>query len=531
MRYLLVLFLLAFVVLWSSCRNDFETTLSTGKLEFSSDTVFLDTVFTTIGTATYSFKVYNRSDQDITIPTVRLEEGEGSDYRLNVNGRAGKSFEDVTIFAQDSIFVFVESTFDIATEAPLEKEFLLTDKVLFDTGALQQDVDLVTLVKDAIFLFPQRDTQGNTESLLLGVNEAGEEVRIQGFFLDADELTFTKDKPYVIYGYAAVPSGQTMTIAAGARIHFHEASGLIVGNNATLLVNGMPSTDPEAPLENEVIFQGDRLGSGNIFDEESGSDFTRSPGQWGVIWLLPGNTTHQINHTTILNATAGLLLDANDGSTAPQLNISNSQIYNSATAGIIARNWGITAENLVINNSGQAAISCSYGGNYSFNHCTLTNYWTNSYREFPTVLLSNKLVTGPNPEDFISQPLQQADFINCIIYGNDTVEIGFDRDATVDFNFKLQHCLLRLDTSNSQIPEEDMELYTTTNTTFYEDIILNENPDFKDIQDDNMLNIGEESAANGQASIPGSGVDILGTARSATAPDIGAYESVLFEEE
>jgi len=530
MRYLFVLFLLAFVVFWSSCRNDFETTLSTGKLEFSRDTVFLDTVFTTIGTATYSFKVYNRSDQDITIPTVRLEEGEDSDYRLNVNGRAGKSFEDVTIFAQDSIFIFVESTFDIATEAPLEKEFLLTDKVLFDTGSLQQDVDLVTLVKDAIFLFPQRDTQGNTESLRLGVNEAGEEVRIQGFFLDADELTFTKDKPYVIYGYAAVPSGQTLTIAAGARIHFHEDSGVLVGNNATLLVNGAPSTDPENPLENEVIFQGDRLGSGNIFDEESGSDFTRSSGQWGVIWLLAGNTTHQINHATIINATAGLLLDANDGSTTPKLNISNSQLYNNTTAGIIARNWDITAENVVINNSGQAAISCSYGGNYNFNHCTFTNYWTNSFREFPAVLLSNKLITGSNPEDFISQPLQ-ADFTNCIIFGNENTEIGFDRDPTVDFNFKLQHCLIKLDINNSQIPEENLELYTTTNTAFYEDIILNENPDFKDIKDDNMLNIGDNSAANGKASILGSGMDILGTARSTTAPDIGAYESVIFEEE
>ncbi len=72
MKYLYGLAILCGIILWSSCRNDFETVPSTGNLEFSRDTVFLDTIFTNIGPSTYNLKVYNRSDEDINIPTLRL---------------------------------------------------------------------------------------------------------------------------------------------------------------------------------------------------------------------------------------------------------------------------------------------------------------------------------------------------------------------------------------------------------------------------------------------------------------------------
>ena len=159
MRYLYGLALVFSIVLWSSCRNDFETVSSTGNLEFSQDTIFLDTVFTNIGSSTRTMKVYNRSNDDITIPSIRLEQGEASEYRLNVDGLAGKSFEDINILAKDSIFVFIETTIDIDNLPNTDGSFLYTDKILFDTDGNQQDVDLVTLVKDAVFLFPEQYCQ------------------------------------------------------------------------------------------------------------------------------------------------------------------------------------------------------------------------------------------------------------------------------------------------------------------------------------------------------------------------------------
>ncbi|MBH13969.1 MAG: hypothetical protein CMF37_13720, partial [Leeuwenhoekiella sp.] len=98
------------LLLLHSCRTDFEPSLSTGNLEFSRDTIFLDTVFSNIGSSTYSFKVYNRSNELISIPQVRLAQGENSQYRLNIDGIPGKTFENVELPAKDSIYVFVETT-------------------------------------------------------------------------------------------------------------------------------------------------------------------------------------------------------------------------------------------------------------------------------------------------------------------------------------------------------------------------------------------------------------------------------------
>ena len=112
MRYFLTLIFSIILVLISSCRKDFDTILSTGNLSFSKDTVYLDTVFTNIGSGTYNLKVYNKSKHAISIPSVNLEKGENSFYRLNVDGMAGRSFENVEILAKDSLYIFIETTID-----------------------------------------------------------------------------------------------------------------------------------------------------------------------------------------------------------------------------------------------------------------------------------------------------------------------------------------------------------------------------------------------------------------------------------
>ncbi len=72
MRYLYGLAIVFSIVLWSSCRKDFDTVPNTGNLEFSQDTIYLDTVFTNIGSSTRTLKVYNSSNEDINIPTIQL---------------------------------------------------------------------------------------------------------------------------------------------------------------------------------------------------------------------------------------------------------------------------------------------------------------------------------------------------------------------------------------------------------------------------------------------------------------------------
>ena len=404
-RVLYFIFTISILILWSSCRKDFDFAPSTGNLQFSKDTIYLDTVFTNIGSSTYNLKVYNKSNSDIVIPSLKLAQGEASNYRLNVDGNAGKTFENVELLAKDSMYIFIETTIDIETLAASNTQFLYTDAIEFDSGSNYQKVELVTLVKDAVFIYPNKDlTTGIIETLTFDVDGDGnpDETAIQGRFLEDSELTFTNEKPYVIYGYAAVDEGKTLTINAGARVHFHANSGLLITNTASLNVNGSPSIDQDL-LENEVVFEGDRLEP----------LFENVPGQWGTIWLFNGSEANTINYATIRNATIGVLAEGNQTAITNKLTLTNSQIYNSSNFGVLGRATSIAAENLVINNSGQSSFAGTFGGKYNFTHCTIANYWSNSFRQFPSVLLNNFLVDENN--DTQTNNLDAANFNNCII--------------------------------------------------------------------------------------------------------------------
>ena len=227
---------------------------------------------------------------------------------MNVDGMIGtgtligKEFENVELLAKDSMFVFIETTIDIQPLVTNETQFLYTDAIEFGIWTNTQKVELVTLVKDAVFIYPNKDANGVVETLVFDVDGDGvdDETNVQGRFLEDSELTFTNEKPYVVYGYAAVANGKTLDINPGARIHFHANSGLLITENASLHINGLPSLDAEL-LENEIIIQGDRL-------EPLYEDI---PGQWEAIWLLNGSTNNTINHATIKNGTVGILSDGN----------------------------------------------------------------------------------------------------------------------------------------------------------------------------------------------------------------------------
>lgn len=513
-RFIYFTLTICFLILWSSCRKDFEFTQSTGNLEFSSDTLFLDTIFTNIGSSTYNFKVYNRSDEDIVIPNVSLALGENSQYRLNVDGVAGKTFENVELLANDSIFIFVETTVDINNSGNDNTTFLYTDQVEFDTGANQQKVELVTLVNDAIFIFPGRN---NATRVLdsLTINIAGMRVNpgLEGRALTSRELTLTNEKPYVFYGFAAVPPGRTLTVEAGARLHFHENSGIVVQAGASIQVNGALSSDPKL-LENEVIFEGDRLES----------EFADVPGQWSAIWLVEGSINNTFNYTTIKNGLVGILCDGNPDAAEDKLRITNSQIYNAGSFGILGRNTSVRAENVVFNNCGQSSVAATLGGRYNFTHCTIANYWDNSFRPLPALVVNNFIVN--EDESVTVADLNEANFNNCIIYGNDNPEFLLEEveDESVAFNFKFTNCLVRFEDNNNNFTGDN---YDFNNTALYENIIFNRDPRFADV-DRNILTIGENSPAINAANssfanqVP---TDIVNTNRTA-APDIGAYQHI-----
>lgn len=511
MRHYLYILFIGFVLLLTSCRQDFEFEPSTGGLEFSKQTVYLDTVFTNIGSSTYTLKVYNNSDKDINIPTLQLAQGENSKYRLMVDGMPGKVFTNVELLAKDSMFIFIETTIDYSEYANPDSEYLYTDKIEFhNISSAPQTVDLVTLVRDAYFLYPKRDSEGVYETIPINGQP------VYGFFLDhtdpinGDEYEWTNDKPYVIYGYAAVPENETLNIHPGAKIHFHADSGLIIGSNATINSNGTPSVydvDGNVIEDNEIVFESDRLEP----------DFADVPGQWGAIWMTL-NSNGTFSNTTIKNAAVGLLIDKNTGT----LNMTNVQIYNCSNYGILAKTATIVGKNVVINNCGQAGLACSLGGDYNFTHCTFANYWPRP-NQVP-VSLDNGDGTTPFS-------LTNANFTNCIIYGSSSYGISLKKEGTTTFNYNFRNCLIKFFDFGQF---ENDPLYPIANTTDYPNCIIARNsttnkPDFLN-PNSNKLIIGEDSAAKGTAdfSFSTGTHDILNNLRTDPS-DMGAYNFVIFE--
>ena len=485
------------IIFSNSCRKDFDLTPSFGELKFSKDTVFLDTIFSNISSSTYTLKVYNRSNENIRIPTISLENGTNSHYRLNVDGIPGKSFQNIDVLAKDSIYVFIEATIDINTvSSPL-----YTDKIKFDNGTSEQHVDLVTLTQDAIFIYPGKDPLTmKIDSLSLD----GSPTTLKGRFLKDTELRFTEDKPYVIYGYAAVPANKTLIVDAGAKVHFHNNSGLIVDEDAALITNGT--------LTKKVVFEGDRL-------EHKFSDV---PGQWGTIWIRPESKNNYINNTIIKNGMVGLLID---GSAL----INNTEIYNNSNFGILARNARVTGFNLVIGSAGEASLACIGGGTYNFSYGTFANYWENGIRSLPSVLINNFVTSiDQNQNEVIeAKDLIQATFNDCIIDGNNNIEFVADQIDGGLFNLKISNSMIKFNDTENNF--KDVVELDFNNSQYYKNITLNGFPHFREPFNEDFI-IGQDSDAIGKGTPLFIQVyDILGKARNFSKPDIGAYQHVSFQ--
>ncbi len=505
LRNLYLFSVLCLAILWSSCRKDFDYQASRGNLTFSKDTIYLDTVFTTIGSSTYALKVYNTSKIDIEIPSITLENGLGSGYRMNVDGQAGKEFYNVPLFANDSLYIFIETTFDISTVSG--NEFLYTDAILFDNANLQQKVSLVTLIKDAVFLYPKKNTDGSYQEITLDITEEGKPLKANGFILEESHLNFTNDKPYVIYGYAAVPENKSLVIDGGSRIHFHKNSGILVQKNSSLVINGRLSSNQEL-LENEVIFEGDRLEP----------EYDTLAGQWGTIWLHKESTNNVINHLTIKNATIGLLVNGTNSEENLNLSITNSQIYNSATHNLWCKTANVRGSNLVLGNAGGSSLYCNIGGSYSFTHVTIANYFAKGLRTSSALQIDNT-------NGSVSKNLNKADFVNCIIDGNYPSEVSFftlNKDFL--FNFSFSSSMLKID---PRLSNPKNWLYDFEDVVRYESVFLNEDASFVN-REQNNFSINSTSFAIGKANLEGlnsAPQDILGVER-APDPAIGAYQYI-----
>ena len=378
------------ILMLFACNRDAFIEDDTAKIQFSTDTVIFDTIFTSVGSTTKKLIVKNPYKQSIKISNINLAKGKSSKYRLNIDGMPTFSAENIELAPEDSMYIFVEVTID-----PGNDEMLEHDSIIFITNGNIQDVDLVSFGQD-VHLFD------------------GEILQTQ---------TWQTDKPYLIYNSILVDSLHTLTIPAGVNVHFHKNSYLFV--KGTLIVNGS--------FDEPVTFGGDRLE--NLYDNW--------PGQWGGIWLLNGSLHNTINYAEIKNAKVGVRIDTLIDPTIPTLFISNSKIMHHSIAGIYALGTYVTATNCVIANCGMYCVALILGGNYGFYHCTINNNWAWNTRSSPSLVFNNYLTIDNQP---VYWGPFSGYFANSIIYGSaDNEFFASSVDVEGGMAFTFDRCLMKLD--------------------------------------------------------------------------------------
>ena len=471
----IIILVLMTAAVFFSCqpeRNFIED--SDARLEFTLDTLFFDTVFTTIGTTTEAFKVKNPHRQFIRIDEIRLAGGAFSVFRINVDGKSGLRFSDLELAPRDSMYIFVEATLDPNGSDEILR---IQDSIVFEANGHVQDVDLVAW---------------------------GQDVHMIGGEIIDQSTTWTAEKPYLIIDYLYVDSLSTLSIDPGVKVYLHKDALIYV--NGSMQVNGT--------LEEPVYFGGDRL-----------EDFYEHlPGQWGLIYFTEHSHSNRISHAKIRNGTIGILISASpESGLMPDLQLDNTLISRMSSSGIYALNASLNAENLVVGDCGGSCVSLNYGGDYHFTHCTLANYWPSAFapRRLPALWLADYFFTYDENEQLIlysGGEFENAVFRNSIVSGSKAMELLIESYDGLQMNYLIDYCLTRIDEDSTRYLEDPL----ITNIINNQEALFDSIPVSYELDSlSPAIDAGFPDHATG---LP---LDLNGNNRlEDAAPDLGAYEWV-----
>jgi hypothetical protein len=329
--YCLSLFVLCFV--FSSCKKDSVITSADARVYFMSDTLKFDTVFTSTGSITKSFKIFNQNDQRLQLSKVKLMGGNTSSFKININGTTATELNNLEIAANDSIYIFVSVSIN-PNAANLS--FIVSDSILISYNSNERYVQLQAYGQNANFL--------NNKVITGNVNWA-------------------TTLPYVILGSLRIDTTATLTIPAGCKIYSHANAPFIV--DGTLIINGTK--------DNEAVFTGDRLDD----------PYINFPASWPGIYFRNTSKNNVLKYGIIKNAYQAVVVQNPPINANPKLVLHQCIIDNAYDAGILCTNSSLQADNSLISNCG-SNIALIYGGDYNFTHCTVAGY-------------SNAFITHKNP--------------------------------------------------------------------------------------------------------------------------------------
>lgn len=433
-------------------------------MAISADTLKYDTVFTTTGSVTQFFKIINENDQKLRLSSVKLMGGNGSVFKINVDGFTGPLVTNIEIEANDSVYVFVSATINpTAGNLP----FVIRDSIQVTYNGKERLVQVEAWGQNAHFFRNKK----------ISSNE-----------------TWNNDLPYVLLGSLLIDTNKTLTINKGCRIYVHADAPIIV--DGTLLINGQKDT------ADRIYFRSDRL-------DEPYKDF---PAGWPGIYFRGSSKDNVFNYAVINNAYQALAVQDPSPNANPKLILNESIIDNAYDAGIIAINSSVRARNCLISNCGKNVLLAK-GGDYQFTHCTVASI-SNSYifHRDPVLFVSNFITVNNTP---VIENLT-AVFRNCIFWGeNGTVEneVMVTKSGGGIFNVNFDYNLWKVKTAPSNIIATQ--------------IINDQNPAFDSINVSRKyydFRLKNTSPALNKGTNAGITIDLDGKPRPVGLPDLGCFE-------
>jgi hypothetical protein len=459
--------LLSFIL--GSCKKN-QILNNGGLVRFSADTLLFDTVFVSLGSATYKIKIFNEQNQAIKLSSIRLQKGNSSQFKLNVNGISGNEVLDQELAARDSMYVYSTVTIDPNSNV---SPFVVEDKLIATLNGKDFSVPVIAYGQNARYVF---DSVLKTQ-------------------------TWDNVLPYVIINNALVDKDQTLTINAGCRVYVHPNSRLFV--DGTLIVNGTKN--------DSVVFQTDRID--RSYFPEGGL-----PGEWGGLYFTENSKNNRLNWAIIKNCgnstnlgksfvqAAAIQVDNNKSilNASDGVKIENCIIQNSIGYGLLSFGGKVQMRNSLINTCGAQNVGVFQGGVFDFAQCTFVTYgtqWVN-HSESPVMSLLNYLDTSQT--GYIPGSLN-AIVRNCIIYGSLENELISNNKGSGLFNIVFQNCLIKAKEANP--------LVTFSGCKF------NEDPKFEDTEKWNYrLKSGSPGLNAGIAPFFGTNLDGIGG-----GTNMGAY--------
>lgn len=480
MKRLFFLILILAVIFLSACTDDESfTTSRSAVLTFSRDTVSMDTVFSTVPTSTRTFWVYNNNDDGLRLSQIRLQRGNQSGFRVNVDGTFldnsfGSQVSDLEIRKGDSIRVFVELTSAMTySDAPQ----LVEDNLIFRLeSGVEQMVNLKAYSWDALLY--------------------------DSIVVKSDSM-ITAIKPIVIRRGLQVDSGVTLTINAPASLYFRSGAGVDVYGR--IVVNSVETTD-------DVIFRGDR--TDRMFDY---LPYDRVSGQWRGIRIHSSSSGNRIVNADIHSAEYGIVCDsATFDSLNVRLTLENVTIHNCKGPGVVSYNSNVELINCQITNTLDDCVAV-YGGQALLVYCTLAQFYPFDSDRGAALRFTN----------FIGDsdcPLYMMECYNSLITGyQDDVIFGEAKDTTVVFGYYFSNCIIRTPKPND---EKSMAVFNDVVWETPKDTIEGKKH-FRCIDEDNLyydFRLDSLSTARGRALHTGQfPTDRNGVLRG-MKPDIGCYQ-------